>query len=203
MSHPRIQPDQQIFLMARRPIADVLTNEQLYHLRDSGKLFAANCDDKTPCEPHIHLVNQEGDVIYRFSVPTFSPKWHVDVFVHRSSTNLLRDINSRSKRPVHAVTLAKYEPGQKEGLLAELHFSADSLSELVIVHEAVHAGGHLARTLGVIDAKKLAARILTSQSTIIWREEIQCRTVELICKEVVTTLATLGIPCILLRDAAL
>lgn len=29
---PSIQPDQQIFLVVRRQIADVLTNEQLYHL---------------------------------------------------------------------------------------------------------------------------------------------------------------------------
>lgn len=102
--------------------------------------------------------------------------------MHSSGERLLNNVKSRSRRPVDGLSLDQREPGQKEGLLTALHFSTSSLTELVVVHEAVHAGALLARTLGVIDAKKLAAKVTTSQNAILWREEIQCRTVEIISK---------------------
>lgn len=203
MSHTRIQPNQQLFLLTRRPLENVLTETQLEELSASGKLLASDCDDKKPCKLHIHMLDADGNRVYRFSVSTYSPKWHVDVFVHDTHALMLKNTKSRPNSRAQAITLAQYEPGQKEGLLAELHFSAEGLSELIVVHEAVHAGGHLARHLGVIDAKKLASRITNSQSTINWREEIQCRTVELICKEIVTALTLCQIPCIPLIKASL
>lgn len=199
-----IRADQQVRLLANRPLASVLTEVQLRYIEQNGILLAENHASRAPCDFfQIHSIDACDNRVYRFSTRTLSPKWHVDVFVHSSGERLLNNVKFRSRRPVDGLSLDQTEPGQKESLLTALHFSTPSLTELVVIHEAVHAGALLARTLDVIAAKKLAAKVTTSQSTIKWREEIQCRTVEIISKEIVSTLALWGIPCTPMKDASL
>jgi hypothetical protein len=146
----------------------------------------------------------EGGITTSFDVPTLSPSWRLSVFIHPTSDALKKLGRYRSGGGyLHGTTWIVHADDQKDGVLAEIHLVADRLSELTIIHEAVHAGAYLARTLGVLDAKKLAANYTTSQSTIMWRDEIQCRTVEIVTLAIVAQLERLNIPCSPLRKSSL
>ncbi len=201
MSHPRIHPDQQIRLMARLPLTSVLTEKQLKHLQWRGRLLADTHEYAGRCEPHAYAIDTEGNITYRFSVSTFAPQWHFHVLVHPTSDHLHRHLGSRSKRSVLGSMQCRNHNGQKEGLLADINLIARKLSESTVVHETIHAASHLARILNVIEVKKLAAPVSTSNSAIDWREEILCWTVDIAAPQTLMTLAALEIPCVPLKDA--
>lgn len=98
--------------------------------------------------------------------------------------------------------LSKVNAHQKEGLMAEIHLLADGLTELTVIHEAVHASAYLLRNVDNQEAKAIAAPYVRNAGNIsMYREEIQCRTVELISQQIVMVLHALNIPCVPMRIA--
>lgn len=144
----------------------------------------------------------ESVIIASFEVPTVSPSWRLRVSIHPTS-DALKQFGQYRIGDYHlygATWLTDFDD-QNEGVLAEIHLVADGLSELTIIHEAVHAGANLARAVTPLDAKKLAASLTHSQSAIMWREELQCRTVEIVTLAILAKLKHLNIPCQPLRES--
>lgn len=197
----RIRADQQVRLMARLPITEVLSEKQLKHLVWRGRLLADNHEDEGRCLPHVYALDTEGNLTYRFSVSTFAPQWHFHVMVHPTSRHLHKYLGSRNSIEVLGTMQCRNRMRQKEGLLAEINLVAEKLSEGTVVHETIHAAGHLARIINVIEARKLAARVTTTSNSIVWRSEIQCWTVDIAVPQILKMLDTLEISCVPLRQS--
>lgn len=56
-----IRSDQQIRLLANRPVASVLTEAQLRHIEQHGILLAENHASRDPCPYQIHSIDVNGD----------------------------------------------------------------------------------------------------------------------------------------------
>lgn len=199
----RIRDDQQIRLLAQLPIADVLDERQIRHLARRGKLLAENHEDEGRSLPHIYALDPEGNLTYRFSVSTFVPQWHLHVLIHPTSAHLAKYLNSRSKRTLLGVMMVRNRSRHAGGLLAEINLVAAGLTETTIIHEAIHAGSHLALILPEPEVRKHTAPISLNRDIRALREEVLCWTVDVAVKHTVMTLAAINVPCASLRTGEL
>lgn len=199
----RIREDQQIRLMAKLPMAEVLDERQIRHLARRGKLLAENHEDEGRSLPHVYAIDPEGNLTYRFSVSTLVPQWHLHVLVHPTSAHLNKYLNSRSKRTLLGVMMVRNRGRQIEGLLAEINLVAEGLTETTIIHEAIHAGSHLALILPEPEVRKHTALISQNRDIRTLREEVLCWTVDVAVKHTVMSLAAINIPCASLRTGEL
>lgn len=194
---------QQIELRAGRKLSVVLSEHQQRHLAWRKRLLGEV--DPATGEPsaNLYAVTEDGEQTFMFTVSTAAPLWYLHCYIHRNHEQFNRHNKTRSKRRLHGcVVPRRIDDAQKEGLLADIHLIADELNEMVVVHEAIHAAGYLARSLTTLEAKALAARhVMGSPSAVVWREEIQCRTVEIATRQILTALRSLHLPCISLIDA--
>jgi hypothetical protein len=193
---------QQIAIIAGQNLDMILTDAQKRHLQWRKKVLGELSPETAAPTALLYAVHKDGSLTYMFHAVTFVPRWYVHGYIHQTFEHLRRHFKSRSERDISGCMICKHPKPGKEGLLAEIHLVAEGLSELTVVHEAVHAAGYLSRILDATEAKKLAAPYLSgTRSSLVWREEIQCRTVEVLTKQIVMTLHALGIPCISLREA--
>jgi|GEM_PF-3165700 len=199
---PRLTRQQQIALIAGNPIADVLNDKQKRHLQWRRKVRGELSPDIDEPSFHLFAVHEDGQLTYQFQVQTLSPKWYVHVYVHSTWEHFKKHHKTRSEQVVLGCVICKVSNIQTGGLLAEIHLLAVGLSELTIVHESVHTAAYLARILSTPEAKELAAPYVGDKGNMLkCREEIQCRTVELLTKQTVMYLQMLGLSCVAIRNA--
>lgn len=199
----RLSHEQQLALRVGQPLASVLTEQQQRHLAWRKRLLGEVRPETGAPSAYLFSVTEDGEQTLMFKVTTAAPQWYWHCYIHRNHEQFNRYNKSRSKRRLYGCfTPRRIDGSQNGGLLADIHLMADGLSELVVVHEAIHAAGYLARSLTTLEAKALAAPyVMGSQSALAWREEIQCRTVEYTCKQIVFALRSFGIHCTPLIDS--
>lgn len=201
---PRLSHEQQIALLAGAAPDSLLDAPQQRHLNWRKRLLGeVNADTGAPTG-RVFSVALDGALTLMFQVKSLAPQWYFHCYLHRDSNRLLRFNNSRSKQALNGCVSVRNAPNQRGGLLAEIHLVIEGLTELTIVHESVHAAAHLAFVLGVVDAKALAAPyVRCSESARAWREKIQCRTVELCCKQILLNLRALSVEAVPMVDASI
>jgi len=197
-TEPRLTRSQQIELIAGNPITGVLNDKQKRHLQWRKKVRGELSPDTNAPHFYLHAVHEDALLTYQFKVKTVSLNWYVHIYIHPTWEHFQKHHTIRSDRILFGCVQCR----QKDGLLAEIHLLAKGLSELTVIHESVHAGVYLSRLIGNQEAKVLAAPYVSHKENImICRDEIQCRTVELLSKQIVMFLHTLNIPCVPLRIA--
>lgn len=201
---PRLTYRQQVDIMAGKPIPLVLDNKQMRHLQWRKKLLGELSPETSAPSFYLYALHEDGCLTYQFRLKTLSPMWHIHTYLHPTRAHFHKHHKSQSKEMIFGCVLCKVKPHQKDGLLADMHLLADGLSELTIIHEAVHAAAYLSRVIDNKEAKTLAApyvRWSDNDNNLKCREEIQCRTVEFLSKQIVMHLRTLGLPCVPIHDA--
>lgn len=181
---PRLTRQQQVELVSGKPMADVLTEPQKRHMQWRKKVKGeVSAETDTPSF-YLFAVNDDGRLTYQFKVKTLSPKWYVHVYVHSTWEHFKKHHKTRSDRMISGAMFCKVNSLKTGGLLADIHFLADGLSELTVIHESVHAAAYLTRILSDQEAKELAVPYLYGDRHNLMRckEEIQCRTVEFLTK---------------------
>lgn len=146
----------------------------------------------------------DGTLTYMFLVKCFASQWHYHCYLHRDSARLHAFMKSRSKRAIAGCVCPRNAQRQRSGLLADIHLTMEGLTEFVIVHEAIHAAGQLLFVMRDGEAQALLRPYVMPSSLLHerdWREEVQCLTVELCCKQILLNLRALSIPAVPLMDA--
>jgi len=195
---------QQINLRAGHHVDTVLDETQKRHLAWRKRLLGEVLPEFNAPSAYLYALHDDGALTLMFPVKTLAPQWCFHCYVHPDNVHYKSHVKSRSKQLLAGCVSPRKRHDQNDGLLADIHLIADHISELVLVHELIHAAGYLSRVLLTLEAKALAAPFCqSSQSALMWREEIQCRTVEFAIKQILPTLRALEIPCERLRYAEL
>jgi hypothetical protein len=201
---PYLTNNQQTRLIAGKSMDLVLTDKQKQYLQWRKKVPGELSPETQAPGFYLHAVNQDGSLTFQFKVKTIAPQWYVHIYVHPTGLHFHKHLKSRSNETVLGCLICNVKAHQKEGLMADIHLCAEDLSELTVIHETVHAGGYLSRILDIKDAKTIAAPYIQDTSNLLkCREEIQCRTVEFLSRQIVMVLHTLNISCIPLRIASM
>ncbi|MDI1277279.1 hypothetical protein [Methylobacter sp.] len=201
---PRLTHRQQVDLMTGKSIEWVLNDKQKRHLQWRKKVLGELSLETNAPSFYLYALHEDGCLTYQFKLKTLSPLWYAHTYLHPTRAHFHKHNKSQSKEMIFGCVLCKVKPNQKEGLLADIHLLADGLSELTIIHEAVHAAAYLSRVIDNQEAKTLAApyvRWSHNDNNLMCREEIQCRTVEFLSKQIVMHLRALGVLCVPIHDA--
>ena len=203
LAEPYLTHGQQTRLIAGKSIAIVLTDKQKHHLQWRKKVRGElSSDTKKAPSFYLYAVHEDGCLTYQFKVKTISPQWYVHTYIHPTWPHFQKHCKTRSKQIVLGCVINRFDPHRQGGLLAEIHLLADGLTELTVIHEAVHASAYLSRNIDNQEAKAIAAPNVRNAGNILQcREEIQCRTVEFISQQIVMVLHALNIPCVPMRIA--
>ncbi len=201
---PYLTNNQQTRLIAGKSMDLVLTDKQKQYLQWRKKVPGELSSETQAPGFYLHAVNQDGSLTFQFKVKTVAPQWYVHIYVHPTGLHFHKHFKSRSNETFLGCLICNVKAHQKEGLMADIHLCAEDLSELTVIHETVHAGAYLSRILDIQDAKTIVAPYIQDTSNLLkCREEIQCRTVEFLSKQIVMVLHTLNIPCTPLRIASI
>ncbi|MBK1620346.1 hypothetical protein CKO42_18255 [Lamprobacter modestohalophilus] len=196
--------EQQIALLAGETPERLLDARQQRHLNWRKRLLGVVDTETGAPSGRVFSIALDGALTLMFQVKSLSPQWYFHCYLHRDSQQFMRFNRSRSKQVFYGCVMPRNASNQRSGLLADIHLIREGLTELTIVHESVHAAAHLAFVLGVADAKALAAPYMCgSESARVWREEIQCRTVELCCKQILLNLRALSVEAVPMVDASI
>ena len=201
---PYLTDNQQTKLIAGNSMDSVLTDKQQQYLKWRKKVPGELLPETQAPSFYLHALQQDGSLTFQFKVKTIAPQWYVHIYVHPNKVHFHKHLKSRSNETVFGCLICRVKTYHTEGLMADIHLCAEDLSELTVIHEAVHAGAYLSRILDIKDAKTIAAPYIQDTSNLLrCREEIQCRTVEFLSKQIVMILHTLNIPCTDLRSASM
>lgn len=202
LAEPYLTNDQQTRLIAGKSIAIVLTDKQKHHLQWRKKVRGELSPDTKVPSFYLYAAHEDGCLTYQFKVKTISPQWHVHTYIHPTWPHFQKHFKTRSKQMVLGCVINRFVPYRQGGLLAEIHLLADGLTELTVIHEAVHASAYLSRSIDNQESKAIAAPYVRNAGNLLQcREEIQCCTVEFISQQIVMVLHALNIPCVPMRIA--
>ncbi len=200
---PTLTHEQQVQLLAKYPLAEVLSEQQLRHLQWRKKIHGETAAPQLTPSALVHSVHVDGALTHMFSVNTLAPQWYWHCYIYPDTARYNKATNTSANAPAAACFICCKRSQQTEGLLGELHFNQTELSELVVMHELIHGACYLGRILLPDEAKTIAAPyVRKNQSSMAQREEIVCRTVEMGVKEITITLRTLGLACVPIHAAS-
>ncbi|MFZ4538658.1 hypothetical protein [Propionivibrio sp.] len=201
MTEPSLSRTQQIALLAGNSVCDVLDERQKKHLAWRRRLYGEINPETSAPTFFLHTLYANGSYIKMFHIKTLVTQWFLHCYIHSCQETYRRVTRSRPQYVYSGCVIPRKKSLQAGGLVADIHLISEGLSETTIVHEVIHAAAYLSRILSDKAILELIKPYAVMPAMFAKREELQCRNVELIVKQIAMALRALGISVVPLAEA--